>query len=274
MVHGDHEIIVVDNNSADGTADWLRSEHPEVKLVHNRYNAGFSSANNQGVEVSTCDTILLLNPDAKLLDNGIERAMNYLRQHPKTLIGPSVLNPDGTHQDSLIPIVKPLTLLAEALFLSYVFKSARKRVKLGTDHGLSGVCLLMRKALYTELKGLDPDLFWMEDMDFSVRAKQLNYDLMQFTTWKIMHHSGQSSKKNYKVSISNQLISKYKFLAKHQKKGRWLSVIFLEIHIILRILLFALLSPFRRIYRLKLIAYFYAHSLFLKYLIRPKTATF
>src|SRR6218665_1912730 len=94
FVSGSHEIVVVDNASSDGTEESIRRLFPDVIFIANATNAGFSKANNQGFAVSSGRFILLLNPDARLVDGRIGAALDYLEKHPPTMIGPKLLNPD------------------------------------------------------------------------------------------------------------------------------------------------------------------------------------
>lgn len=245
--------------------------YPFVKLIANKGNVGFSKANNQGYEIAKGEYILLLNPDAKLIDNTISRAIKYLEQFPKSLLAPRLLNTDGTIQESIIPVASPFSILSEAFFLGYFLKKNQEDVYKSGEYGFSGACLLMKNELYQHLNGLDIDLFWMEDIDFCLRAKALGYKLVYLKDWEVVHHIGQSSKKNYKIAITNQLISKHKFLKKQQKSiSAFIAAIFLELHILSRIFLFLVLSPFKEQFKLKLFAYFYAHSAFTKYLLNHK----
>lgn len=265
----------MDNNSKDGTSEFIKSNFPQVKLQLNTYNAGFSVANNQGFEKSTGEYVLLLNPDAKLTDGNFQKAMNYLQSHPRSLLGPKLINPDGTLQESVIETSTAFSILAEACFLGYFLKQSQESILRKGNFGLSGACLLMKRELFSDLKGLDPELFWMEDIDFCKRARSIGYETVYFRDWVVMHHVGQSSKTNFKVSISNQLISKYKFLKKQKKHlSVFFSAVFIELHLISRLLLFLLLSPFKAEFRSKLFAYFYTNILFIKFILTSKKQTF
>lgn len=265
---------MVDNASYDGTEAQIRSSFPEVKFIANNYNAGFSAANNQGFEIAKGQNILLLNPDAKLINSDLNKALTYLEKNPKTIIGPELLNPDLSLQDSVIAVPTFTNVLSEAFFLTYFFTTSLESL-LKESYALSGACLLMTRVTYAQLQGLDKDLFWMDDVDFSFRAKQQGITTLYFAEWSVVHVIGQSGKKNYKVSISNQLISKLKFFKKHkQSLNYFLSAIFIEFHILLRILLFLPLVPFKAIYRLKFSAYCYAQTLLFKYIFTNQKQTF
>jgi GT2 family glycosyltransferase len=275
FVEDNHELIVVDNGSVDGTVQKITGLFPGVKLIENKHNAGFSEANNQGFEIAGGKYILLLNPDAKLINHDIAKALNFLKSQPQTIIGPRILNPDGSLQQSVIPVASALSILTEAFFLSYLLRQDTETLLKKENYALSGACLLMNREIYNDLKGLDKDLFWMEDVDFCVRAKKNGINLHYFKEWEIIHLMGQSGKKNYKVSIANQLISKLKYFKKREMHADFVfSVVFTQVHILLRIPLFLLLSVFGRKYRLKFLAYCYTQTLFLRFIFTGKKRTF
>ncbi len=234
-----------------------------IKFIANAHNAGFSAANNQGFAVSAGEFILLLNPDAKLINSDISLAMAYLQKEPKTIIGPKILNPDLTLQDSILNPPTVGNIFLETFFLLY-FHTPKASDK---DLALSGACLLMKRKIYKELDGLDENLFWMDDVDLCFRAAKLNIRCVYFTDWSVVHDYGQSTKKNYNVAISNQLISKIKFFKKHGQFFNFICAIILtQLQISLRIVIFLVLAPFKHIFLLKFFAYCYAQKMLFRYI--------
>ena len=275
FVEAENELIVIDNASSDGTEDTIRSLFPEVIFIANAHNAGFSAANNQGAMIAKGEFILLMNPDAKLIDERINAAIRYLQTQPNTLIGPKILNPDLSLQDSVFAYPTFIDVFVETFFLEYFFKRNWIQVLDKGNYALSGACLLITKQNYKLLKGLDNDLFWMDDIDFCLRAKKNKIEVKYFSDWTIIHVVGQSSKNNFRLSISNQLISKLKYFKKHNDWiNFFLSVILVEFHIVLRIVVLLPLALIGKIYRVKFLAYWYTQSLFLKYIFTNKKQTF
>ena len=77
-----HRIVVVDNGSRDGTTDYVRSNHPEVRLIEAGGNAGFAAANNIGIRATTGDLVLLLNPDTLVKPGALDRLCQALESSP------------------------------------------------------------------------------------------------------------------------------------------------------------------------------------------------
>ena len=101
LINGiEYEIIVVDNHSSDNSVEMLQCDYPAVKIIANKKNVGFSKANNQAFEVSTGDFILLLNPDATIADNSINKMLWLLKKDDHVgVVGPKLLNSDGSIQN-------------------------------------------------------------------------------------------------------------------------------------------------------------------------------
>ena len=263
FVECSYEIIIVDNDSKDNTQDVIPSLDKSIKFIANKKNAGFSAANNQGFAIAKGEFILLLNPDAKLINADITKAIAFLQKQANVIIGPKILNPDFTLQDSVLNLPSFKSIFLETFFLLYFYKLSVNK----TDFALSGACLLMKNEDYKKLNGLDENLFWMDDVDFCYRANQLNIHCNYFTEWTVIHDTGQSTKKNYNVAVSNQLISKIKFFKKHKQFYYYISSIILsQIQIVLRIILLLILSPFKQLYLLKFFAYCYSQKELFKYI--------
>ncbi|MEI8138186.1 MAG: glycosyltransferase family 2 protein, partial [Bacteroidota bacterium] len=253
----------VNNDSKDNTQDVIPSLDKSIKFIANKKNAGFSAANNQGFAIAKGEFILLLNPDAKLINADITKAIAFLQKQANVIIGPKILNPDFTLQDSVLNLPSFKSIFLETFFLLYFYKLSVNK----TDFALSGACLLMKNEDYKKLNGLDENLFWMDDVDFCYRANQLNIHCNYFTEWTVIHDTGQSTKKNYNVAVSNQLISKIKFFKKHKQFYNYISSIILsQIQIVLRIILLLILSPFKQLYLLKFFAYCYSQKELFKYI--------
>src|SRR5205814_4781703 len=96
-----HEAIVVDHGSTDGTLELVRERFPEARILEQE-NKGFGGGNNAGLRVASERYVLLLNSDAWVVDDGIERLAAFADEHPEAaIVGPRLLNQDGSLQRSV-----------------------------------------------------------------------------------------------------------------------------------------------------------------------------
>ena len=116
------ETLVVDNASSDGSTQMVREQFPQVRLVANAENRGFSAACNQAVAGSTGDAVLLLNPDAGLLPGSLDKLAGWLERHSEVAaVGPRLLNPDRTTQSSRRRFPTLATAFLESTILQSYF---------------------------------------------------------------------------------------------------------------------------------------------------------
>jgi hypothetical protein len=108
-----HEIIVVDNNSQDSSLKMIKEEFPQVKSIPLSENKGFAGGMNQGIKKSQGEFILLMNPDIAILNNAIVKMVDFLEKNDKiALLGPQLINPDGSIQTSCRRFPTPWVLIA------------------------------------------------------------------------------------------------------------------------------------------------------------------
>ncbi len=121
------EVIVVDNASADGSAEMVARDHPQVTLIANDENRGYAAGNNQGTEVAEGEHVLLLNPDIVVLDGALDTLARFLQEHPRAgAVAPRLILPDGSVQASCRSFPTPDVVLYEALGLSRLFPRSRR----------------------------------------------------------------------------------------------------------------------------------------------------
>lgn len=257
------EIIVVDNSSTDNSAEMVRSRFPDIRWIQNHHNSGFPAANNQGIKAAKGCYFFLLNPDTELLDDSISILKEKLDANPKVnLVAPQLLNSDRSIQSSLFRFPTIPYILAEDFYLKSLAKSkyyAEKDLNKSFDvESASGAALFFRRELIVQIGTLNEKLFWIEDVDFCYRIQNAGGTVRYIPETKIIHHSGQSAKKNFNVSICNQVINKIKFF-KLYKSPFQLAIVYLIsiVNVFLKSIVFGLLSPFKKMYRLKFNAYLY-----------------
>jgi GT2 family glycosyltransferase len=182
------EIVVVDNASRDGSAEMVRVEFPEVKLVESATNLGFAGANNTGLRLTTGDVIVLLNSDAELLDAGLSRCARRLAENPRLgAVHPRLVGADGNPQQCEYPLP---TFGDEA-------RVAARRSRRGCEAGrtwLAGTALVIRRAAIEAVGGGLNDgyfIYW-EDADLSAQLRKAGWELAVEDEVVVRHVGGAS----------------------------------------------------------------------------------
>jgi GT2 family glycosyltransferase len=198
------EIIVVDNDSQDGTTEMLREEFPAVQVIVNDYNAGFSRPSNQALRASRGRYALLLNNDAVVLPGALDRLVEFADAHPDAgIVGPKVLNRDGTMQKQCRrSFATPWDLFCYFSGLSSLFPQSRLFARYlvtyedenatHTVDAVSGSCMLIRRTMLDQIGLLDERFFaYQEDADFCFRAHAAGWQVYYYPGAQIVHYGGQ-----------------------------------------------------------------------------------
>lgn len=210
----DFEVIVVDNGSPDGSADMVEQEFPQVILIKNSENLGFTKGNNQGFKASRGEYILFLNSDTIIPPpSGRKsqlRKMVEAMKKDKSIgaLTPKLLNPDGTFQWEfyrkipnlvrtfwvyLVPINK-LTHHIKFLRKRYLVDIDKNKSQYLEDANAPGAALLMSREAHEKIGGRDENIFyWMEDVDLWFSLKKAGYKLYYLADAKIIHYGAASS---------------------------------------------------------------------------------
>jgi len=221
------EVFVVDNNSVDGSIALIKEKFPQVKLIQNRSNAGFSVANNQAIRLSTGQYILLLNPDTVVQEDTFEKCLAFMDAHADAGgLGIKMLNGKGTFlPESKRGLPTPEVAFYKIFGLAKLFPHSKKfgqyhltYLDKNKNHPveiLSGAFMLMRKETLDKVGLLDETFFmYGEDIDLSYRITQAGYKNYYFAESSIIHYKGESTKK----SSVNYVIVFYKAMAIFAKK--------------------------------------------------------
>ncbi len=199
------EIIVVDNGSTDGTVPMIRKSFPKVILIPNKENAGFGKANNQGIAKSKGEYILLLNSDTVVRDRAIEDLVAFAKSHPKSFVGPKLLNPDLSDQTSCgpaftLPVVFAILFLkGDVLRLTRWSPDRTREVD-----WVSGACLIAPRAVFLDGLLFDERIFmYMDEIDLLYRAKRKGYTVYFYPVPKVVHIGSASSTNKRKGPILN-----------------------------------------------------------------------
>ena len=208
------ETIVIDNDSADGSAEMVQSQFPDVQLTVNRQNVGFGAANNQAIRAARGRHVLLLNPDTILQEDSLRVLASFLDATPDAgAVGCRILNPDGSFAlESRRSFPTPAIAFARMTGLSKLFPRSRffgryNLTFLPTDErcevdALSGSCMMIRRdALIDPETGaarlLFDEQFFMygEDLDLCYRIQRDGWRLYFEPATQIIHYKGESTKK-------------------------------------------------------------------------------
>jgi hypothetical protein len=206
-------IIVVDNASTDGSADMVRGEFPEVELLVNASNAGFTRANNQALRALGLgpsgqplpEFILLLNPDTELTGGALEALVTYARDHPVAgAVGPQLRYPDGTIQSSRRRFPGVLAGLVESTPVAWHWpdNSVARRFLMadrpideaGPVDWITGAAVLLRGGALADVGGLDEAFFmYSEELDLCRRLHDAGWEIHYCPSARVIHHEGKSS---------------------------------------------------------------------------------
>jgi GT2 family glycosyltransferase len=198
------EIIVVDNNSQDGTVEMLRSEFPDVYLIRNDDNYGFTGPINQALRMARGRYLMILNNDTIVHAKTIELLGAYLDDHPEVgIVGPKVLNLDGTFQkpcrrgDSRPWNAFSYAVGLSALFPKRKFFSGYLMTYMDEDQthpvdGVSGSCMLIRREVVDQIGYLDERFFaYQEDADYCLAARKAGWQVVFHPEAQITHYGGR-----------------------------------------------------------------------------------
>ena len=204
-----HQIIVVDNNSLDGTCEMVQQSFPTVLLIKNQHNAGFSAANNQGIQLAQGKYIFLLNPDTILLPNSVDHLMDFLESNRYYgAVGPrTFLDRNHSLEVCSLKILSPLRAIAIFTRIPFPGKKTilQKCWRLDTKlweasepvevEGIGGAAILTRKSLLMKMKGLDERFFMgYEDTDFAASLNTQKLKIAIHPNARIVHLFGQAKK--------------------------------------------------------------------------------
>jgi len=204
---GNFEIIVVDNHSFDGSVAAVKEKFPDVIIIENHDNPGFGKAVNQASIKANGDYFLILNPDTIVQENTLSVFVEYMKEQAHIgLIGPKILNSDGTLQQAAKRSFPTLGVaLPKLLGLAKIFPNSRWASRynltfLNSDEthrvdAISGSCMFIRSELYRKLGGFDEQFFMFgEDLDLCYRVKKKGFEVHYVSKTQIIHYKGESVK--------------------------------------------------------------------------------
>ncbi|MFV0599537.1 MAG: glycosyltransferase [Bacteroidales bacterium] len=229
------EIFVVDNNSVDNSIAMLKEKFPEVILIANKDNVGFSRANNQAIRISKGEYVLILNPDTVVEEDTFAKCISFMDSHKDCgALGVKMIDGSGKFlKESKRGFPSPWTSFCKMSGLTSLFPHSKKYANYYMGHLsedevnevdiLAGAYMIMRKECLDKVGLLDEDYFmYGEDIDLSYRITKGGYKNYYFPKARIIHYKGESTKKasmNYVYTFYNAMvIFAQKHLTKKQTK--------------------------------------------------------
>ena len=218
------EVIVVDNASTDGTPGLVREKFPDARVIEQE-NKGFGAGNNAGMRAASGRYYLLLNPDAWLTEGALDKLVAFADEHPEAaVVGPRLLNPDGSLQRSVRGYPSPWRIATEYFFLRKLgprthalnafFGEQFDHESVREAEYLFGACLLVRREAVDEVGGFDEDFFLMsEEVDWCYRFREAGWKVLFYPGAEVFHVVGASlNPRQFHAIVRGHL----QFLRKHR----------------------------------------------------------
>ena len=253
----DGEIIIVDNNSKDGSKEYLSSKFPGVEFIFNNKNLGFAKACNQGFKISSGDHILFLNPDTVLSETCLTACISFFKTHTDVgAVGVRMLDEKGKFlKESKRGLPSPSASFYKLFGVTAIFPGSKTIAKYYQGHlpenennsveVLSGAFMMIKRTVFEKVKGFDETFFmYGEDIDLSLRISQLGYKNYYLGKISIVHLKGGSTTYNYKY-VDDFYGAMKLFVKKHYNDKSTLYRLFLHAGISVRKMLSILALPFR-----------------------------
>lgn len=246
---GPGEVVVVDNASTDGSAAMVRAAFAEVRLVENGGNPGYGAGVNQGVAACRAPFILLLNSDTRVKPGALEALGRELERHPRAaVVGPLLLNPDGTRQPSCFPFLTPFNVLVMNTYLNRIvrhapllrgrFRPVYSALPSGEVPWVKGAALAIRRAAFELVGGFDESYFlYAEEMDFCWRLRRSGWEVRFTPEAAVVHEEGASTGRMRPEMAVRLFQSLAHFHRRHSPRGtirrlRWAVTLAMAEHVV------------------------------------------
>lgn len=200
------EIIVVDNNSKDDSCKIIKEKYPEVKLIENKENVGFSKANNQGVKIAEGEYILILNPDTVIAEDTLDKIVSFSKAKQNLgILAAKLIDGSGKFApESKRGIPTPMVSFNKLFGISS--KRTGKYYATHLDENESGIIdvasgafMFIKRAIFIEVGGFSEDYFmYGEDIDLSIKLLNKGYQNYYYANAQVIHFKGESTKKDIK----------------------------------------------------------------------------
>jgi N-acetylglucosaminyl-diphospho-decaprenol L-rhamnosyltransferase len=213
------EVIIIDNDSRDHSADVLRQEYPQITLIENEKNVGFGRANNQALPYIKGRYVLLLNTDAFVEPDTVSKTIRYMDENPQCgVLGVKLLGRDGTLQPSCRYFPTPWNIFLNHSGLRRLFYRTVMVDDMSWDHAtvrdcdwVPGCYYLVRKEAIDQVGLMDPRYFlYYEEIDHCFAAKKAGWKVTYFPYSSVVHIGGESAKSQGEITRRGRQIESLK----------------------------------------------------------------
>jgi O-antigen biosynthesis protein len=253
------EIIVVDNDSTDGSIDYAEPMFSSVHFVRLAENLGFGRANNIGFDMALAhgaEFVLCLNPDTLISEDSMSVVLEYMRSNADVgLTGCKLLNADGTFQlacrrgfptpwASFCKVFGLQALFPKSPRFAQYNQTFRSEDETYAVDAVMGAFMFIRRAALEAVRGFDEEFFmYGEDLDLCFRIQVAGWKIMYLHTTSIIHYKGESTRRSAINEVKHFYEAMEIFARKHYGSS-WLFLAFLRVGIAMRSML-AYLSLYR-----------------------------
>lgn len=219
------EVRVIDNHSTDGSVQLVKRKFPQVDVVENAGNLGFSAAANQALRQSSARYVFILNSDTEIEADAIDILVDFADSHERAaIVGPALFNTDGTTQitgrnfpsfrDSIMHAFLGAIWHNNPWSVRYKMLDWDRRTERSVDW-VSGAAMFIRRQAAKDVNFFDENFFmYVEDLDLCYRLRQQGWQVYFYPQAKAVHHIGKSSEQTNNKMIVEFQKSMYRFYVK------------------------------------------------------------
>ncbi|MCL5675831.1 MAG: glycosyltransferase family 2 protein [Patescibacteria group bacterium] len=199
------EVIVVDNASVDQSREMIKRKYPEVLMIANRTNLGYSAGNNLGIKKAQGRYLLFLNSDTQTVGNALKVMVEFSDNHPEFgILGPKIVNPDKTPQRSIGSFYSLPRVVLAMLGLERLGFGRKTQEEIGQVDWVCGAAIMVKREVFNKIGLWDENLFmYMEEVELCYRAKKNSITTAFLPEAVIVHKERGSSKEGKKGAVIN-----------------------------------------------------------------------
>jgi GT2 family glycosyltransferase len=207
------KVVVADNGSQDGSVEMVRREFPSVTLIVSPENPGYGAASNRAISRCGAEYILLLNSDTELRPGALRALGSYLERHQRVgVVGPRLLNPDGTLQESCFPFPRPLLPLTRRRTGDFTHDRP------GRVPWVVGAALAIRRTAFEGAGGFDESYhMYFEEVDLCYRLGKAGWETHFTPDAEVIHLIGASTRQRRAEMLLRTRLSSLEFYRRHHR---------------------------------------------------------